>query len=190
MPQQLSLPIAGSIDTVPASDVPLSREQLRSRRHRVTRARTVSCSRLPKQELEAGRQLYPAAEHADVVRPKTRADCASIPRPCPFVSCVHHNYLDVSAKTGAIKLNFPDIEPWELAPSDSCALDVADKNGSTLEEVGRIMNLTRERIRQVEVRSLAKLAAAKEMEALREFHGDVVSERGRRRLPILRDDGC
>ena len=44
---------------------------------------------------------------------------------------------------------------WELR--ETCALDVADKGGVTLEEVGTIMNLTRERIRQVEMRALQKL---------------------------------
>jgi DNA-directed RNA polymerase sigma subunit (sigma70/sigma32) len=41
--------------------------------------------------------------------------------------------------------------------AETCSLDVADKGGITLEEVGEILNLTRERIRQVEVRGLLKL---------------------------------
>ena len=41
--------------------------------------------------------------------------------------------------------------------AETCALDVADRGGITLEEVGAILNLTRERIRQVEVRGLGKL---------------------------------
>ena len=76
-------------------------------------------------------------------------------RPCPFVSCSHHLYLDVNPETGAIKLNFPHLEVWEMA--ETCSLDVADRGGITLEEVGAILNLTRERIRQVEVRGLAKI---------------------------------
>jgi len=39
----------------------------------------------------------------------------------------------------------------------TCALDVADRGGITLEEVGEILNLTRERIRQVEVGGLLQL---------------------------------
>ena len=76
-------------------------------------------------------------------------------RPCPWVACKHHLYLDINPETGSIKINFPDLEPWEL--KHTCALDVAERGGITLEEVGEIMNLTRERIRQVEVRGLLKL---------------------------------
>lgn len=88
-------------------------------------------------------------------RPRTRADCVNGARPCLFVSCKHNLYLDVNPDTGSIKLNFPDKEIWEL--EYTCALDVAEKGGITLEEVGEIMNLTRERIRQVETRGLMKL---------------------------------
>ena len=115
------------------------------------------------------------------VRPKVREDCAQSERPCSFVSCAHHPYLDVSARTGAIKVNFPDLEIWEM--TESCALDIADRGGTTLEEIGAIMNLTRERIRQVEVTAFAKLEALGDMSALRDFvvEGPV----GKRRLPIL-----
>jgi hypothetical protein len=94
------------------------------------------------------------------MRPRTRAECVNGPRPCLFVSCKHNLYLDVNPETGSIKLNFPDKEIWEL--EHTCALDVAEKGGITLEEVGAIMNLTRERIRQVETRGLAKLREATE----------------------------
>jgi len=88
---------------------------------------------------------------------------------CPFVSCAHHLYLDVSRRTGAIKKNFPDLEVEEM--THSCALDVADRDGATLEEVGAIMNLTRERIRQIEVKALRKLEKnrARAAMALREM---------------------
>ena len=136
---------------------------------------------MTKRELELGRLLYPEAE---VEKPRVREECAGGERPCPFVSCKHHLYLDVSPRTGAIKLNFPDLEVWEM--NETCALDVADRGGTTLEEVGAIMNLTRERIRQVEVKGLAKLQALREMTALRDYvdEGPV----GKRRLPILKSE--
>jgi hypothetical protein len=143
----------------------ITREQRRSRRKRDVRARTISVKRMTKRELEIGRLLFPETEYW---KPRTRAECVDGPRPCPYVSCKHHLFIDVSPRTGAIKLNFPDLEVWEMA--ESCALDVADRGGTTLEDVGAIMNLTRERIRQVEVKALAKLEALRDMMALREEH--------------------
>jgi sigma-70-like protein len=156
----------------------ITREQRRSRRKRAVRARTISVKRMTKRELEIGRLLYPEDDYS---KPRVRAACAGGARPCPYVSCKHHLYVDVSPRTGAIKLNFPDLEVWEMG--DSCALDVADRGGTTLEDVGAIMNLTRERIRQVEVKALAKLEALRDMMALRDFvdEGPV----GKRRLPVL-----
>jgi hypothetical protein len=156
----------------------ITREQKRSRRKRDVRARTISVKRMTKRELEIGRMLFPETTHW---KPRNRAECIEAPRPCPFVSCQHHLYIDVSSKTGAIKLNFPDLEVWEMG--ESCALDIADRGGTTLEDVGAIMNLTRERIRQVEVKALAKLEALKNMDALRDFVDE--GPQGKRRLPRL-----
>ena len=108
--------------------------------------------RLTREELRVGALMYPPV---DIPRPTTRAECREEMRPCPWVACKHHLYLDINPETGSIKINFPDLEPWEL--KHTCALDVAERGGITLEEVGEIMNLTRERIRQVEVRGLLKL---------------------------------
>ena len=94
-------------------------------------------------------------EYPDVERPKTRGECSGQARPCPWISCVHHLFLDVNPETGALKLNFPHLDVWEM--EETCSLDVADRQGATLEEVGRLYGLTRERIRQYEVRGLAKI---------------------------------
>ena len=116
------------------------------------RSKTIAPKRLTRDERRLSELLvYPD----DVERPTMREHCSQMARPCPFVSCSHHLYLDVNPETGAIKLNFPHLEVWEMA--ETCSLDVADRGGITLEEVGEILNLTRERIRQVEVRGLVKL---------------------------------
>src|SRR5689334_22961695 len=94
--------------------VPLTREQRRSRRKRLVRARTICVKRVSRRELDLGRELFP---DAGIERPRTRAECGDVPRPCPFVSCKHHLYLDVSRRTGSIKLNFPDLEVWEMTTS-------------------------------------------------------------------------
>jgi len=119
---------------------------------RRARAKTIAMKRLTKEELRIGALLYPERTYW---RPTSRGSCANVARPCPYVSCKYHLYIDVNPATGSIKINFPDLEVWEL--EHSCALDVAEQGGITLEEVGEILNLTRERIRQVEVRGLMKL---------------------------------
>jgi Sigma-70, region 4 len=150
-------------------ELPSDDEDESSRKSRV-RARTISIKRLSKRELERGRMLFPESE---MQRPKSRGDCLHgehSERPCPYVSCKHHLFLDVNDRTGSIKLNFPELEVWDLP--ETCALDIADRGGITLEEVGEIMNLTRERIRQLETRGLAKLKALGEMASLSDYCDD------------------
>jgi hypothetical protein len=159
-------------------DGDVTRDQLRSRRRRDVRKRTESMLRITKHELTLGRLLYPEPRQP---LPATRGDCAGGPRPCPLVRCRWHLAIDVGQRTGALTFNFPDLGVDEL--EHSCALDVADAGGATLEEVGVMMNLTRERVRQVEVKAMAKLERAGAMVALREYseEGPV----GKRRLPVL-----
>lgn len=136
-----------------AGDMPeVSRKVRRRRRRTRPRSKTIAMKRLTREELRQGALMYPPV---DIPRPTSRAECREEMRPCPWVACKHHLYLDINPETGSIKINFPDLEPWEL--KHTCALDVAERGGITLEEVGEIMNLTRERIRQVEVRGLLKL---------------------------------
>jgi Sigma-70, region 4 len=134
------------------------------------RARTMSRKEMAR-ELRRQRQTgevdldeVALRQEIERLRPKTRGACVNGPRPCLFISCKHHLYLDVNPETGSVKLNFPDKEIWEL--KYTCALDVADLGGITLEDVGQIMNLTRERIRQVEARGLVKLRVATDDDSL------------------------
>lgn len=127
------------------------------------RSRTIATKRLTKEELALAEEL----RSVEYERPKTRSECSSGVRPCPYVSCKHHLYLDVNPETGSIKLNFPDLDVWEM--QETCALDVADRGGITLEEVGEILNLTRERIRQVEVKGLEKLRETASKLGLQDF---------------------
>ncbi|MGB5267323.1 MAG: sigma factor-like helix-turn-helix DNA-binding protein [Polyangiales bacterium] len=151
--------LADALDE-PGTDERRGRRKRRSR----ARARTISIRRLSKAELNRGRELYP---ESDYWKPKSRSECKDMERPCPFVSCKYHLYIDVHPVRGSIKLNFPDIEIWEM--TDTCALDVADRGGITLEEVGEIMNLTRERVRQVETAGLARLQEYRDVERLKDY---------------------
>jgi Sigma-70, region 4 len=136
----------------------------RRRRRSRARARTISIRRLSKAELNRGRAQFPEEEYW---RPQSRAECADMERPCPFVSCKYHLYIDVHPVRGSIKINFPDVEVWEM--TDTCALDIADRGGITLEEVGEIMNLTRERVRQLETQGLAKLQGLEDVSRLHDY---------------------
>lgn len=136
------------------------------------RAYTISTKRLSRTALAQGHEHYPEASPG---LPATRKECCGGPRPCPMVSCEYHLYLDVNERTGAIKVNMPmgigpdgleDVVGALLMMPDTCVLDVADRGGITLEEVGEQLNLTRERVRQLESRGLAKLQALGEMAAL------------------------
>lgn len=61
----------------------------------------------------------------------------------------------MNEENGSIKFNFPHLLPEQM--SDSCSLDVAKEGGTTLDEVGNFLNLSRERIRQLEVKIIAKV---------------------------------
>jgi hypothetical protein len=76
------------------------------------------------------------------VPPRTRADCLGGPRPCPWRAC---------------RFNLgPDVRGGG-EPAETCALDVADRGGGTLEEIAVVLGLTRERVRQIERGALEKL---------------------------------
>lgn len=128
-------------------------------------------------ERQCNALLYPEADTIQAERPRTRGDCVNGIRPCPWVGCRHHLYLTVNDDTGAVTLNFPRKEPEEGGPSTrpsdrrgpldaaipvwemkhSCSLDVAEQGGLNGPEMGELMELTKERIRQIEVAALANL---------------------------------
>ena len=101
--------------------------------------------------------------YSDIERPKTRDECLGGPRPCPLVGCRYNNFLDVSERSGSIKFNHPDREPWDVPPSESCALDVADAHpsGAPLPVVAEALALSYDRTWQVidEARRRARVIA-------------------------------
>jgi hypothetical protein len=135
-------------DTARRLHLPVIDDGNRSQRHHDVRPVTLP-KRMRAREL-AELVTYPAG----VERPRTRADCYGAARPCPFVSCRYHLYTDIN-KSGTLRVNFPDREPGDMHPS--CALDVAALGRLSLEYVAFVMNLTRERVRQLEAIALRKL---------------------------------
>lgn len=94
-------------------------------------------------------------EEHGVRRPRTRGECKNGPRPCPWVGCRHHLYLEVNPHSGSLKLNFGAVDLHCLPYT--CSLDIADKGRAVLEQVGHVLNLTRERARQIEMHALLEL---------------------------------
>lgn len=123
------------------------------RARRQGQRQTVALS--PKGGLSA-EEMRQGAELVDIDtqrgRPRTRADCVNVPRPCPFVACRHHLAVDVDAHTGALYVRG---DPSTM--TDTCALDVADRGGATLDEVAESLGVSRERVRQIEFAAEEKL---------------------------------
>ncbi len=129
-----------------------------ARRRGIPPKKTLAVRRITQIELAAGRaELAALGADEPYDRPQTRADCARVPRPCPYVTCKYSLYLDVS-DTGSIILNFPHLEPGQMPANQSCALDLAERGPMTLEDIATVTNLTRERIRQVELKALLRRA--------------------------------
>src|SRR5689334_9494944 len=121
---------------------------------RAARRRSIRVARASRNERE--RALLRARDlEQGVERPRWRKDCSGGPRPCPYVACKHHLYLDVSPQTGTIKLNFPELEVWEL--SESCALDVADSGAEAVAQACHLLNVLRGPIRQTEGFAMRKV---------------------------------
>jgi hypothetical protein len=81
------------------------------------------------------------------------------------VSCRHNLYLDIN-ESGGLTINYPEMEPGEM--KESCSLDLADRGDHTLEQVGDVYRMTRERIRQIENVCKAKLWACRELRKVAE----------------------
>jgi hypothetical protein len=131
-------------------------------RKRLVRAKTIACHRMPKCVLEAGRREYPKMGYW---RPSMRSECERGVRPCPFVACRYNLYLDVDPYNGSIKMNFPDLEVWQM--QEFCALDIAGRGECTLEQVAEMMNITRERVRQVQNALLLRMSHSASVNLLR-----------------------
>jgi hypothetical protein len=116
--------------------------------------------RLPREHTDWVKHHLPIARPATdwIERPVTRGECVDGPRPCPWAGCAFHLLLEVDAETGNLHFPFGDLDLDELP--ETCLLDVADRGGVTLQEVGVALNVSRERVRQIEERGLVAVGDA------------------------------
>ena len=147
---------------------PSGAERSPGEHRRYTHSQTISQKRLSREEVRLGIALTLAGDdRADVERPQSRGQCRGAQRPCPWAGCRYHLYVDVNQRTGSLKLNFPEVELEEMP--ETCVLDVAERGGATLDAIGKLMNLTRERVRQVQLAALAKLRTISRGEGFQEL---------------------
>lgn len=125
-------------------------------------SRVISLKRLTKEELRIGHLLYPERVTG---RPRSRAECEDGPRPCPYAGCRYHLGYEV-LRTGSIVEVYSGTEIWDMP--HTCALDFAE-TPHTLDEVGAVLQLTRERVRQIEEQALAKLRDADQLDLVEDL---------------------
>ncbi len=157
----------------------------RNKRPYEVRAKTVRLHVLKKERRNTDEQAADTQPGA-MLRPRMRGDCIDGPRPCPWVGCRYHLYLDVTPG-GGIKFNRPDVAPDELEKmTATCALDVADRGEQTYYALPGLMNMTRPGAYKLALAALDKLKQSGEK--LREAwdYLETVLERDEAEIP---DDG-
>jgi hypothetical protein len=100
--------------------------------------------------------------------PKHYADCMGKPEPCRHVFCEHHMvWCFIWGKKPTIRALLDKAESLKY----TCVLKAVEKKqgGLTLQEVGDILGITRERIRQIEEEALRKIGGPKIRKQLEEY---------------------
>ncbi len=79
--------------------------------------------------------------------PARRAECIEGPRPCPWSTCRYH----LRVERRGLQAAKADVT------QETCALDLAERGGMKLQEVADVLGVTRERVRQIELRALERI---------------------------------
>ena len=147
----------------------LARPSAPRKRRADPKARSLGGRRLTRAEREEFAELVAelAAEGVRLGPPATFADCP--PGPCARVSCRHHLGLDVIAIVGRLSAGHVRRTPAvvkfarpgaTIGDAATCSLRVAAAGPLSVEQVGRLMGLEEQSVRNIEHAALAKLRAA------------------------------
>jgi hypothetical protein len=134
------------------------------------RAFTISVKRFSKRRLQQDAQTTGDLEPI----PRTWGECqeralGTLKNPCWYLRCRYNLLLDLDPRNGSYKVTWPDLtsgaygDEYHALPAATCVLHEAASGGLTLEEIGQAMNLTRERVRQIETKALYALRDLSEL---------------------------
>lgn len=126
------------------------------------------------------RHLPLASVEPEPERPRNRSECRDGERPCPWVSCRYHLAIEVDERSGRVTERPALHDP--TAPS--CAIDVADSGEQTLERIGELLGVTRERVRQIETSGMTRM---QKRSADIAPEGTLTPHVARRPRPVARD---
>lgn len=118
-------------------------------------------------------------DNFELIRPpKTRAGCQNDPGFCLALTCKFHFIHFFEPHLDPLKTLLKDksnekIADWLIALPESCVLDILDRCGNTtLETIGVVGFITRERVRQVEAKSLTKLRRGWRAKIIEDYSDD------------------
>ena len=104
------------------------------------------------------RRRRTAAPDMGHARPKTRGQCAAEMRPCPWVRCRHHLFLDAK-DNGSLKMHHGETADALFRMRETCSLDAAARGAMDLDECGAHLGVTHERVRQEQEKAMQSLSS-------------------------------
>lgn len=108
---------------------------------------------LARQQHQRAQAPAPSSNHW---RPTTRGDCVDGPRPCPFVGCRYHIWLEAT-QFGAIVTQQDGKLQGMHNMRFTCVLDAAEQGPLPVKQIGRLLGVKKERLRQMERVATARL---------------------------------